>query len=90
MFPARNVVYSVFLNSASFFSMRSAFSGVMSQWKRRRGKARSSMREARVRLMKPEADSSPARTSLERETPSTAETYTSAYASSLSIFTSVT
>ena len=47
------------------------------------------MRDARVRLMKPEADSSPARISLERETPSIAETYISANASSLSIFTSV-
>lgn len=70
--------------------MWSAFSGVGSQWNLSFGNARRSTREARVRLRKPQAASSPARTSAEREAPSMAETYTSAKASSLSIFTSVT
>ncbi len=55
--------YSFFfcLNSASTFSMWSAFSGVGSQWKRRRGKTRRSMRFARARRMYPLALSSPAK-----------------------------
>src|SRR5690554_7285628 len=65
------------------FPTRRSSDLVMSQWKRKRGNVRSSTRSARIRRRNPVADSSPARTSRERETPSTAETRSEEHTSEL-------